>query len=167
MHILKKNPQTFHSRFPISNVVCCKANKLKLGVKFASVSVSYCTSQRAADIRKTSNSARDGDTLFSTSRMYICLHKGEDKEQNCLRQQNVGEFLWFSCHVSETWRLFERCHTRIPVTPLLTGNIPILPESDQSGSVPVNEMTVHNEPVLNVQQHSVQKLFCATDHQSP
>lgn len=37
------------------------------------VEISLHTSQRAADIRKTNNSACEGATLFSTSRLYICL----------------------------------------------------------------------------------------------
>lgn len=63
--------------------------------------VSHCTSQRAADIRKTSNSARDGDTFFSTSRVYTCLHTSEDKAQRHLREESKMRGKLFGFHV--TW----------------------------------------------------------------
>lgn len=64
--------------------------------------------------------------------------------------------------------LVKQCRTKIPVTPLLIGNVPVLPESDQSCGVPVNETMVRNEPVQYMDQDGVQKLqLRATDHQSP
>lgn len=124
----------------------------------------HCTSQRAADIRKTSNSACDGDTFFSTSRVYTCLHTCKDKNQRHLREETVQ----FSCPMSAEGCLIKHRHTKIPVTPLLIGNVPVLPENDQSCGVPVNGTMVRNKPVQNMDHDSVQKWqLRATDHQSP
>lgn len=66
---------------------------------------SDCTSQRAADIRKISNSACDGGTFFSTSRVYTCLHTSEDKEHRRIRDvsKRWGNYLIFI--MSSEWDL--------------------------------------------------------------